>query len=434
MNERALPEIPVLGPARHDSPFVARLGELGERYFADEDRRVLFDDELPGPSAEGAPPSLLLAGPRRRLYFEPPRTNVAILCSGGLCPGLNDVVHGLVQVLRGRYGVRRVLGVRYGYEGLQSGAPLIALYEEQVGRNHENGGSFLGTARCQLEVAASVDRLVAEEIDILFVIGGDGSMRGALAIAEELERRGRRLAVVGVPKTIDNDLQVIDQSFGFDTAFSTAMRVIRSAHAEAYSAPRGVGLVKLMGRHSGFIACWATLASSHVNFCLVPEVRFALGRDGGRGFLPALERRLAEKQHAVVVVAEGAGQEHFDAATLGRDASGNQKLGDIGRFLAKEIDEHFARRGEPVVLKYIDPSYILRSVPANATDSVYCLRLAQHAVHGAMAGMTRMVVGQRHARFVYLPMALVVCGRRQVDPGGDLWLSVLESTGQPTLI
>ncbi|MBK9384430.1 MAG: ATP-dependent 6-phosphofructokinase [Planctomycetes bacterium] len=426
-------EIPRLGPARYDSPFFARLGERAERYFHDETRRMLFDDELPLVGS-GEQTTLELAGPRRRIYFEPQRASAAILCSGGLCPGLNDVIHGLVQVLRGRYGLRRVLGIRYGYDGLQRGVPPIALYEAQLSRVHEQGGCFLGTARCKLDIEACVARLIAEEVDLLFAIGGDGSMRGAIAIADELARRGRALSVVGVPKTIDNDLQVIDQSFGFDTAFSTAMRVIRSAHAEAFSAPRGVGLVKLMGRHSGFIACWATLASSDVSFCLIPEVRFSLGREGERGLLPALMRRLEEKDHAVVVVAEGAGQEHFDPAALGRDPSGNQKLGDIGRFLAREIEEHFTRRGEPVVLKYIDPSYILRSVPANATDSAYCLRLAQHAAHGAMAGLTRFVVGQRHGRFVYLPMELVVKGRRQVDPDGDLWLSVLESTGQPSLV
>ena len=267
---------------------------------------------------------------------------------------------------------------------------------------------------------------------ILFVIGGDGTMRGALAIAEESRRRRTRVAVVGIPKTIDNDIALTDQSFGFATAYSTAMHAIRAAHNEARGAKNGIGLVKLMGRHSGFIACHAALANSDVNFVLIPEVPFAL--QGQQGLFAALRRRLRDRSHAVVVVAEGAGQDLLQNTGQQRDASGNIKLKDIGTFLVERIKEYFDQLAEPVTLKYIDPSYIIRSVPATAADSVYCWRLAQHAVHAAMAGKTEMVVTSWHGRLVYVPMPDAISARKQVEPHGDLWLSVLESTGQPALV
>lgn len=268
-------------------------------------------------------------------------------------------------------------------------------------------------------------------MNILFVVGGDGTLRGADAIAEAAEERDIRLAVVGVPKTIDNDIEFIDQSFGFETAFSAAVHAIRCAHNEARGAPNGVGLVKLMGRHSGFIACHAALATSHVNFALIPEVRFAL--EGEDGLINALRRRLEDRRHAVIVVAEGAGQNLLENAGTARDASGNLRLGDIGPFLAGQINEHFSRSGQEVTLKYIDPSYIIRSVPANPADSVFCWKLASNAVHAGMCGKTRLVIGQWHGRLVHVPICRAIVRRKLVDPRGDLWQSVLESTGQPSL-
>jgi 6-phosphofructokinase 1 len=298
-----------------------------------------------------------------------------------------------------------------------------------VGDINEHGGTILGTSRGQQDPTEIVDCLEQMSINLLFVIGGDGTLRGAQQISKEITHRGAKIAVVGVPKTIDNDIMFIDQSFGFQTAFAEAAKSIRAAHVEAKASPNGVGLVKLMGRHSGFIACYASLANNDANFVLIPEVPFRL--DGGSGLLNELKRQLQSKGHAVIVVAEGAGQEILSQVDNGRDASGNKKLHDVGLFLKHAITEHFCSIGMELNLKYIDPSYAIRSVPANPHDSVYCLRLGHNAVHAAMSGRTEMVVGRWHGRFVHVPISLAIRERYSVDPNGDLWMSVLESTGQP---
>ncbi len=416
-----------LGPGRHESPLATR-GDWPAPSFLDEDDRILYDDR-----AGAGKTTVELAGPRRAIHFDPASARLGIVTCGGLCPGLNDVIRGLVMEAWHRYGVRRLFGFRYGFRGLVPalGHPPLALAPADVAEIHKHGGTILGTSRGPQEPAAMAAGLEALGIDVLFAVGGDGTLRGALALAGELERRRRPCALVGIPKTIDNDLEHLDKSFGFETAYGEAVEAILGAHNEARAVTNGIGLVRLMGRYSGFIACHATLATSEVNFCLVPEVPFTLESEGG--FLEALRRRLAERGHAVVVVAEGAGQHLFGGADPGRDASGNPKLHDIAALLVERIHAHLGGHGVEHSLKHLDPSYIIRSVPARPPDSVYCWRLAQNAVHAAMSGRTEMVVGQWHGRLVHLPMHLVVSGRHRVDPTGDLWLSVLESTGQPPM-
>lgn len=426
--------IPRLGAPRFPSPLRLRSREgRGSPYFLGERDRILWDDCIDRiPPGAGELQTLELAGPRRELFFEPERTTFGIVTCGGLCPGLNDVIRGLVMLGFHRYGVRRIHGFRYGFQGLtrRYGHPVMALHPKLVSEIHKEGGTLLGTSRGPQDTGEMADTLERLDIDVLFVIGGDGTMRGALELSAELRSRGRRVAVVGVPKTIDNDLEHIDQSFGFETAYTLAVQSILGAHNEARGAPGGIGLVKLMGRYSGLLACHATLATSEVNFCLIPEVSFRL--DGEGGLLEALRRRLAERGHAVIVAAEGAGQ-YLIEGDPGLDASGNRKLHDIGPFLVERIGEGLGSRGIEHSVKYIDPSYIVRSLPARPPDSVYCWRLAQHAVHAAMSGRTEMVVGLWHGRMVHVPMHLVASGGKRVDPEGDLWLSVLESTGQPSL-
>jgi 6-phosphofructokinase 1 len=371
------------------------------------------------------------AGPRRSIFFDPAKLRVGVVTCGGLCPGINDVIRGLVMELTFHYGVQRIHGFRNGYQGFipRYGHDVMDLTPEVVSRIAEDGGTILGTSRGSQEPDAIVDCLERLNIGVLFVIGGDGTLRGAMTIAERVRERGGRIAVVGIPKTIDNDIPYIDQSFGFQTAFAEATKSIRSAHVEAKASPNGVGLVKLMGRHSGFIACYAALAEPDANYVLIPEVPFAL--DGPGGFLAHLARRVRDRDHAVIVVAEGAGQDLVPAEEAGVDASGNKKLHDIGLFLRRRISDHFAAEGLELNLKYIDPSYAIRSVEANPFDSVYCIRLAQNAVHAALAGRTEIVIGRWRGRYVHIPMALAVSRRNQVCPDGDLWLSVLEATGQP---
>ncbi|WP_206108061.1 ATP-dependent 6-phosphofructokinase [Paludisphaera soli] len=425
-----------LGECRVDSPMLPLLERRRRSYYnVDESDRVLFDDtgsaliERGGSAADV--PGFEPAGPRRKIYFDPSKARAGIVTCGGLCPGFNDVIRALVMELHFAYGVRRIHGFCNGYQGFipKYKRPVMELTPQSVSRINELGGTILGTSRGEQDPGEIVDCLERMGINLLFVVGGDGTLRGARAICREAESRGTKLAVVGVPKTIDNDVMYMDQSFGFQTAFSVAADVIRTAHAEAKASPNGIGLVKLMGRHSGFIACYASLAHNDANFVLIPEVPFAL--DGPGGFLAALKDRVRSFGHAVVVVAEGAGQDLMGGRGNGSDASGNAKLGDVGVFLKGRIEAAFAADGLELNLKYFDPSYLVRSVKAIPFDAVYCLRLAHNAVHAAMAGRTEVVVSRWHGRFVLLPIPLAVRDRHTVDPNGDLWMSVLESTGQP---
>jgi 6-phosphofructokinase 1 len=324
-----------------------------------------------------------------------------------------------------------VLGFRGGYQGLDPavGPEPIVLAPHHVSTIHQHGGTFLGTSRGPVDLGRAVDALIARKINVLFTIGGDGTQRGGHALFEEATRRGHALSVVGVPKTVDNDVAFVTRSFGYLTAIEEAAKVLDRAHTEARSVANGLALVKLMGRHAGFIAVGATVASQDVNVTLIPEVPFAL--DGPGGLLAALEARIRARGHAMVVVAEGAGQDLLAQAASGRDASGNATLKDIGPFLRARIEAHFAQAGVPLVMRYIDPSYLVRSSPANAADSILCDQFARHAVHAAMAGKTGVVIGLVHDQFVHVPINLLTNRTKRVDPDGFAWRAVLAATGQP---
>jgi 6-phosphofructokinase 1 len=427
-------DIPTLGPAEITSP-LQRLRHEAHADFVNDEQRVLFDyslEKVRSLMEDGVEPATIeRSGAREHIYFTPARTIAAVVTCGGLCPGLNDVIRGIVMTLNYSYGVRTIYGIPYGYEGFipKYGHPHLNLTPDFVSDLHADGGSVLGSSRGPQSKKEIVDRLVELKVNLLFVIGGDGTLRGAQDIVAEVAARDLKISVIGIPKTIDNDLEYMDKSFGFETAFAEAVRSVRCAHSEAKGYPNGVGLVKLMGRESGFIAAFAALADNSVNYVLIPEVPFHL--EGKQGLFKCLENRLAGRGHAVVVVAEGAGQHLMACDPSLKDASGNARFGDIGPFLKKAIETHFKDIGQEINIKYIDPSYVIRSVPASPQDAIYCLRLAQNAVHAAMAGKTNMVVGRWHGHYVNLPMQVVTVRRRKVSPQGDLWLSVLEATGQP---
>jgi 6-phosphofructokinase 1 len=413
-----------LGPGRYDSPM------RGVR-FTDDAERVIYPAEIADLRALRSrgedPPSLEMAGPRRRIFHDPSRLTCGIVTCGGICPGLNDVIRAIVLSLHHHYGVERILGFRYGYEGLIrpfKHEPL-RLNPDTVGRIHETGGTILGSSRGPQDPVEMVRTLKDLGVGVLFTIGGDGTLKGAGRIAEEAIRQGLELGVVGIPKTIDNDISFVQTTFGFETAVAEAQRATYAANSEAEAAHNGVGLVKLMGRDSGFIAAFTVLVNSQVNICLVPEVPFTLEK-----LLAALRDRLARRGHALIVVAEGAGQDLM-RGTGERDASGNLRHGDIGVFLRDAITDHFRSIGVPMTLKYIDPSYTIRSVPANPHDSAFCLLLGHSAVHAGMAGRTNMLVGFWNHRFTHVPISLAVSRRKKIDPNAVLWSSVLASTGQP---
>lgn len=370
------------------------------------------------------------AGPREKIYFAPQHVHAAIVTCGGLCPGLNDVIRSVVRCLWYRYGVRRISGIQFGYRGLlpEYGYDIKPLDPDIVDDIHKLGGTILGSSRGGGERTADiVDSLERLNINMLFTIGGDGTQKGSLALADEIERRNLKISVIGIPKTIDNDLLYVDRSFGFDTAVAQASMAVTAAHTEAHSSINGIGLVKLMGRESGFIAVHTVLAVHEVNFVLIPEVDFDL--EGPNGLFVHLEQRLKERNHAVIVVAEGAGQKFVHAE--GTDASGNKKLGDIGLYLKDAITAYFKQKSIEINMKYIDPSYIIRSSPANPSDSVYCDRLGSNAVHAAMAGKTKIIIGMVNNEFVHIPTQIAIAKRNKVEPESSLWRDAVEATRQP---
>lgn len=425
--------VQALGPRRVASPYTA------SRYVSDEER-TLYDTTVqsscasPQGSGTGASLGFELAGPREKIYFDPTKTRCGIVTCGGLCPGLNDVIRAIVLQLYHHYGVRTIYGFRYGFEGLvpRCGHEALMLDPESVRHIHQHGGSILSSSRGPQEPEEMVDALKRLNIQMLFCIGGDGTFRGVMALCKEIKKRNLKIGVVGIPKTIDNDIPFTARTFGFETAYSVAAGAIRGAHVEAGGALNGIGLLKLMGRHAGFIAAHAVLANRDANFVLVPEVDFELA--GANGFLTHLLRRLRARQHAVVVVAEGAGQHLFDEDSEGlssTDPSGNARLRDIGALLRDRISEYLRLMDIPFTLKYIDPSYLIRSAPAAPSDSLFAGILGQMAAHAAMAGKTSMFVGYWNDQFTHVPIAATVSRAKKLDPEGNFWQSVLECTGQP---
>ena len=416
---------------------IARLGEcrfrspLSNVRFTRDDERILYHARLEAIKeslAEGAdPPAMEAAGPREKLFFDPSPLACGIVTCGGLCPGLNDVIRSIVLSLYHHYGVTKVYGFRFGYEGLvrRHGHEPLKLTPDAISRIHEIGGTVLGSSRGPQDPAEMARTLGDMKIGILFAIGGDGTLRGAQKIAEEAARQGIVLSIIGIPKTIDNDISFVQKTFGFETAVAEARRAIYSANTEAEAARNGIGLVKLMGRDSGFIAAYSVLVDSQANFCLIPEVPFTLEK-----FLAELKRRLERRSHAVIVVAEGAGQDLVEK-TAERDPSGNVTYGDIGVFLRDAIKVYFKGAAIESSIKYIDPSYTIRSVPTNPHDSAFCLLLGHSAVHAGMSGRTNMVVSFWNHQFTHVPISLATSRRKKIDPEGVLWNSVLASTGQP---
>ncbi len=421
-----------LGTCKITSPSI----NLGPSVFVSDDERVLYNVLLNQKTGEVPDPTLSFekAGPRKNIFFEPKKTKAAIVTCGGLCPGINDVIRAIVRELYYSYGVRSILGIPYGYSGLinlQKYKP-ITLDPEVVDSIHTIGGTMLGSSRGGGDKAKEmVDTLEFLDIDILFTIGGDGTLKGAHGIVKEIERRGLNISVIGIPKTIDNDISFIQSSFGFETAFSLAVNAISSASIEADNAPMGIGLVKLMGRHSGFIACNATLAMNDVNFVFVPEVPFKM--DGNDGFLFALEKRLLARDHAVICIAEGAGQDILvkDMKSQEKDASNNVKLEDVGVWMRDRILKYFKERDIEVNLKYIDPSYMIRSAPSCPNDSLYCLLLGQNAVHAAMAGKTDLIIGRWNNMYTHVPISLATSERKHLNPNSIFWGNLLSATRQP---
>lgn len=422
-----LPELPT-----YPSPLISNPAFSSGRYcFLGPDdvvaRNVVTSLQSPGDGSH-----FRRAGPREKVYFKPEEVNACIVTCGGLCPGLNTVIREIVCGLWNQYKVRNIIGIEGGYRGFYA-RNTLDLNPKVVNDIHKRGGTILGTSRGGHDTYKIVSSIEDRGINQVYIIGGDGTQRGAAVIYEEIRKRGLKVAVVGIPKTIDNDIAVIDRSFGFDTAVEEAQRAINAAHTEAESTHNGIGLVKLMGRYSGYIAMYATLASRDVDLCLIPEVPFYLEGDGG--LYQFVEKRLRENGHMVIVAAEGAGQELIEMSTRVCDASGNQLLHDVGLWLSRKLKDHFlATKGETLNLKYIDPTYMIRAIPSNAADNVYCTLLAQSGIHGGMAGYTGFTVGPINGRHAYIPISRVTERQNQVNIADRMWARLLSSTNQPAFI
>jgi len=429
--------IPTLGRASIPSPAKRDPNTSINESFVADDEGVMIDVTLSGfmdDMKAGTPgPHFELAGPRENIYFDPSKLRCGIVTCGGLCPGLNDIIRAVVLELYFGYGVTNIYGFRYGLQGFipSYGHDIIELAPKFVANILDRGGSILGSSRGPQDIDEIVDSLERLNVGILFMVGGDGTLRAAARISDTILARGLKISVVGIPKTIDNDIYMVARSFGFDTAVDVASNAIKSAHNEALGYPDGIGLIKLMGRYSGFIAATAVLAQQDVNFVLIPEVDFDF--DGPKGLLASLEKRLEERRHAVIVVAEGAGQKYFQENLKEQDESGNVRLKDIGIYLKDVLTTYFEQKNIDISLKYIDPSYTIRSLPANANDHVFCSFLGRDAVHAGMAGKTKVLIGYWNYSFVHIPMEASSVKRKQVDPHGKLWRSVLDATGQGSL-
>jgi len=426
---------PTLGKAKIDSPLQKQYNSF---HFVSDDKKIIIDISLDNlissMEKEEIPSSFELAGPREKVFFDPSKLRCALVTCGGLCPGLNDIIRAIVLELVYTYEVKHIYGIKYGLQGFipEYCHDVINLTPDLVSNILDRGGSILGSSRGPQDIHDIVDCLERMNIGILFMVGGDGTLMAASKIADAITERDLKISVIGIPKTIDNDIFLIARSFGFDTAVDVATDAIKGAHNEAESYPNGIGLIKLMGRHSGFIAATAALAQQDVNFVLIPEIDFDL--EGSNGFLSTLENRILLRKHAVIVVAEGVGQKYFDNAGEERDKSGNIRLKDIGLFLKDKIVAYFKSQNLEVTLKYIDPSYMIRSLPANPNDSVFCGFLGRDAVHAGMAGKTKLIIGHWNNHFVHVPMAASAGKRKQVDANGKLWRTVLNSTGQGSLL
>lgn len=425
-------EIPTLGEAKINSPLnrITKSGEPVKRFVSDEDRIIVDVQMNKLQSDRNKIVSFDQAGPREKIYFDPSKLKCAITTCGGLCPGLNDIIRSIVLELYHIYSVRTIYGIRHGLQGFipDFQHDVMDLNPESVSGIQNRGGSILGSSRGTHDIGMIVDCLERMNIGILFMVGGDGTLMASKKITEEIEKRNLKISIIGIPKTIDNDIHLVSRSFGFDTAVDVATLAIKAAHNEAVAYPNGIGMIKLMGRHSGFLAATAALAQQDANFVLIPEVDIFLY--GKTGFLQALENRMKHRKHAVIIVAEGAGQNLFEDQDKQFDPSGNVILQDIGVFLKDKISQWFKAKDIPVSLKYIDPSYIIRSLAANANDSVFCGFLGREAVHAGMAGKTKLLVSFWNDHYVHVPMDAAAGKMKNLDPNGRLWQSVLEATGQ----
>ncbi|KAK8793513.1 hypothetical protein WA158_004872 [Blastocystis sp. Blastoise] len=448
LNEVRMIEVPhmkdrvVITDQNRDDPHLVNkrmfTGPEGTSYYNDyqTDYSCILADIVRKPNDKPYITAYVRGGPRSKLWFNPKKSNAVIVTCGGLCPGLNNVIREVTCSLIENYGVEHVYGIYEGYSGFEKALSdpsyMVDLTLQFIATIHHEGGSILKSSRGGFNADKIIEWCLKYNVNMIYVIGGDGTHRGATVLFEEIEKRNLNIAVAGIPKTIDNDIAMVDRSFGFDTAVQESLHAIHSAWVEATCAPNGIGLVKLMGRDAGFIAAFATISSHDVDLCLIPEVPVVFDDPEFPEYsiIPYIESILKLKKHCVIVVSEGVQIQGVQGS--GTDESGNKRYADVGKFLKDYLTSTFAERGNPVSVKYIDPSYMIRTTPANAFDSQQCLILAENVVHGVMAGYTGFTVGLCNNRTVYIPIEMLTDNSpRYLYPFGRTYERVVNITNQP---
>lgn len=402
---------------------------------ADVDILRLFEQ------AGSPPPSFPEAGPRKELCFDPHRVKAAVVTTGGLAPGLNSVVHSIVDRHFNTYELNETLGgavygIYDGFRGLRDCASNSTTLNPKVTLDWlRQGGSNLGSIRFRDpqgekhlvdEIAKSITQMA---IDILYVIGGDGSQ----LIAHKVAQAVPSISVLGVPKTMDNDVLWVRESFGFDTTVEQATHAINALHFEAQSTRR-VGLLQFFGAESGFVAANAALASGQVDLVLIPEAFNNLSDEQLQhywkmllGHLDDRVKRQAHMPHAIVVVAEG-----VETALVQQKSRKLGRKGDFLELLKQDIAGKVRdRRGRCLEIFVNEPRHYIRSGAANAHDQIFCERLGALAVDNGLAGYTNCMVSHWLTEYVLVPLELVVQGQKSIQTSGMFWRQVETSTGQP---
>lgn len=348
------------------------------------------------------------------------KKRIAVLTGGGDCPGLNAVLRGVVRAAVQQRGWE-VLGIEDGFDGLLDQNKVRPLGLAEVRGILPRGGTILGTSNRgnpfsypvegengveYRDVSAQVvERLESLGVEGLVVIGGDGSLK----IALELMNRGVR--VVGVPKTIDNDLMETDVTFGYNTALETATYALDKLHSTAESHHR-VMIMEVMGRYAGWIALESGI-SGGADVILIPEIPFDMGR-----VCQAIDnRRLHGSRFSVVVAAEGA----FPAGggrVVQQQASGPhslERLGGIGDHVARELSRCSAMDARVMVLGHLQ-----RGGSPSSFDRILGSRLGVKAVELVEAGRFGEMAALRGGIIDSVPMEQAVRALKLVDPAGEL--------------
>ncbi|MGA7341196.1 MAG: 6-phosphofructokinase [Terracidiphilus sp.] len=456
--------------------------------LSDDSPRVMLDARGRAEADGAVDLSLPEARPRTHLRYplQPgAMLGIGILVSGGIAPGINAVIDGIVlrhslyharQCARGRRHSIEILGYREGFKGLlRPGVHPQRLNSAAIRGVVEIGGSYLGTSRADellpgtgpnrnAKLEAAIGRLQNDGVHILYVIGGDGSMSCAHALWHYARRKGYELSVVGIPKAMDNDILWVWQSFGFLSAVEEARQAILHMHTEVSSNPR-VGIVQLFGSDSGFIASHAGYSTA-CDLVLIPEDPMTMD-----DIVTHISERLTDRfgngqdiagPYALVVMAETAlpadARKYIDDPRVGLsegkrgEKEALKSFLDNGRRVRGQTPDELRTAGLKIVSRVLqdriqqelepreywrdfrvitnEPRHLIRSIPPSVTDVIFGERLGALAVDNAMAGYTDFMVSQWLTEFVLVPLPLVVLGRKRVPTNGIFWKSVLSKTGQ----